>query len=122
MQKLSRTTKKQKQFQQILIKRISLVKHEISIFYLLFINYHGIIDIFINIYCYLIDYPAKKQHLSLFHDTNKDLKPFCVNKIQEVKKVHQKNVIFVTIAPFSPEQFKKIALAPHDFGVNIYLI
>ena len=62
--------KKQKQIQQILLKKLWSVKYKISIFYLTFFLITITLLIVVSIYSYLIKHPVKQKHLLQFHVTN----------------------------------------------------
>ena len=66
--------KKQKLFQQILMKRKQPVKQKVYIFYFHFYQLVLYYLIAISIYCYQIKYRAKQKHLLQFHGTNNKLK------------------------------------------------
>ena len=66
-------TKKQKLFQQILMKIKQSVKRKSLYFTCICINYCGIT---VSIYCYLIKYQAKQKYLLPFHTTNNEFKEF----------------------------------------------
>ena len=70
-------TKKQKQVQQILMKK-ETVKHN---FYILtaFLLIAIALLIYVSNYSYLIKYRGKQKYLIPFQDTNKDLKKYCDN-------------------------------------------
>ena len=74
MWKLSHTTKKQKQLQQILLKKNAIC--ETNNFYLLlaFLLINITLLIAVSVYCCLIKYETKQKHLLPFHLTNNKLK------------------------------------------------
>ena len=67
--KLSRKTKKQKQFQQIWMK-FAFSFYILLAFLLIAIE----LMLAVSIYCYLIKHQAKQKHLLPFHVTNNDLR------------------------------------------------
>ena len=73
IKKYSHMTKKQKLFQQILMKIKQSVKCKILYFTFICINYCGMA---VSIYCYLIKYQAKQKYLLPFHITNNEFKEF----------------------------------------------
>ena len=79
-QKLSHMTGKQKQFPQILIKKVA---YEIQNLYslLAFSLITIVFLIVVSIDYYLIKYQAKQNYLLPFHNTNNKLKKFCVSNI-----------------------------------------
>ena len=62
--------KKQKQLQQILMKKMQSVKQKISIFYLALLLITIALLMAVSIYCYLIQYRVKQKHLLPFRITN----------------------------------------------------
>ena len=47
--------------------------------------------IVVSIYSYLIKYQAKQKHLLPFHDTNNEIKKFCLNNVLQKKWKVKKN-------------------------------
>ena len=79
-QELSHMTEKQKQFPQILIKKVA---YEIQNLYslLAFSLITIVLLMVVSIDYYLIKYRAKQNYLLPFHNTNNELKKFCVNNL-----------------------------------------
>ena len=74
MTKLSQTTKKQKQFQQILMKKNIISKTQNFYILLAFLLITIGLLTAVSIYCYLIKYRAKQKHLLPPQVTSKELK------------------------------------------------
>ena len=74
MTKLSQTTKKQKQFQQILMKKNIISKTQNFYILLAFLLITIGLLTAVSIYCYLIKYRAKQKHLLPSQVTSKELK------------------------------------------------
>ena len=66
--------KKQKQLQQIFMRKMQSLKQKNSIFYLHFLLITIALLIAVSIYFYLIKYKAKQKHLLPFYVTNNELK------------------------------------------------
>ena len=71
--------KKQKLFQQTLIKRKICKRHNFYIL-LAFLLINIALLIAVSIYSYFIKYQAKQKHLLPFHNTNNELREVYINK------------------------------------------
>ena len=70
----SHMRKRQKLFQQIFMKKKAICKTQNFYVLLAFLLITLALFIALSIYCYLIRYQAKQEHLLLFHVTNNELK------------------------------------------------
>ena len=65
--------KKQKQLQQILMKKNAICKSKFFYILLAFLLITVALWVAVSIYCYLLKYGAKQKHVLRVHDTNNEL-------------------------------------------------
>ena len=73
MRKLGHTTKKQKLFQKILLKKVACKTQNLFLLLAFLLNTIALLRD-VSTYCYLMKYRAKQKHLLQFHITNNELK------------------------------------------------